>query len=609
MDIKFMNPETGSMLLEDGTVWNIADAVSEMTGVEPDPVIPKVPINTLVPRTGRMVMEDGRVINIANALKDWLAAGGGSGNDAAPVIVSKVSGNPAIATDSADWKMKGLKLFGKSRQAQTTGAQLIPFKMGAEMTSYDGNIKCVPKKDGFHFKLDGVSSASASSDIYFCGDPDSTVESSYHEYENLPAGTYYGKIIGTNYTLFVIVWRDGSPETILTTTSRGTFTVQDGDKFRIFIRPAANATGSVVQAIISKQNDDIMYEPYTGGAPSPSPEYPQEITSIGEGGQVKADVMDGNILPPSKNSYVDFPLKKGSELYLVTENNTPSNGGNIKFIDKNENIVWFGIDKGETKESITLRVDVKGFFNDLVSGVNHALFVGSDLPYEPYKTPQTLTLSTPNGLPGIPVSSGGNYTDADGQQWMCDEVDFERGKYVQRVKKEHLNRIPNFIETLNIPGRFLWDNALTNLFKTANYAAISNFAKWNSWSGNSKKGDAFAISNRTIYYKPKDTMTAEEVNALFSEMMASDNPPYILGQLETPIETDLSPEEIAAYKALHTNYPTTVVTCGSDPEPGIELGYVADVKNHLEQNYVKKADFKKLETRVSALESAAVQTI
>ena len=40
---------------------------------------------------------------------------------------------------------------------------------------------------------------------------------------------------------------------------------------------------------------------------------------------------------------------------------------------------------------------------------------------------QTLTLPTPTGLPGIPVASGGNYTDLQGQQWVCDEVDLERG--------------------------------------------------------------------------------------------------------------------------------------------------------------------------------------
>ena len=48
---------------------------------------------------------------------------------------------------------------------------------------------------------------------------------------------------------------------------------------------------------------------------------------------------------------------------------------------------------------------------------------------------QTIALQTPNGLPGIPVASGGNYTDPTGQRWVCDEVDLERGVRVQRVDK------------------------------------------------------------------------------------------------------------------------------------------------------------------------------
>ena len=40
---------------------------------------------------------------------------------------------------------------------------------------------------------------------------------------------------------------------------------------------------------------------------------------------------------------------------------------------------------------------------------------------------QTLTLPTPTGLPGIPVTSGGNYTDPQGQQWVCDEIDLKKG--------------------------------------------------------------------------------------------------------------------------------------------------------------------------------------
>lgn len=54
---------------------------------------------------------------------------------------------------------------------------------------------------------------------------------------------------------------------------------------------------------------------------------------------------------------------------------------------------------------------------------------------------QTLTLPTPNGLPGIPVTSGGNYTDPQGQQWVCDEVDLERGVKVQRVNRLKLDAL------------------------------------------------------------------------------------------------------------------------------------------------------------------------
>ena len=47
--------------------------------------------------------------------------------------------------------------------------------------------------------------------------------------------------------------------------------------------------------------------------------------------------------------------------------------------------------------------------------------------------PKTLTVSTPNGLPGVSVSSGGNYTDENGRQWICDEIDYTKGVRLQRI--------------------------------------------------------------------------------------------------------------------------------------------------------------------------------
>lgn len=65
--------------------------------------------------------------------------------------------------------------------------------------------------------------------------------------------------------------------------------------------------------------------------------------------------------------------------------------------------------------------------------------------YSPYRE-QLLTLPTPNGLPGIPVTSGGNYTDPQGQQWICDEVDLERGVWVQRVDKTSFDNTKTLTE-------------------------------------------------------------------------------------------------------------------------------------------------------------------
>ena len=114
--------------------------------------------------------------------------------------------------------------------------------------------------------------------------------------------------------------------------------------------------------------------------------------------------------------------------------------------------------------------------------------------YSPYRE-QFLTLSTPNGLPGIPVTSGGNYTDSSGQQWVCDEVDLAREVMVQRIDKAALD----------------------------------------------------------------DTKPLAEQNAI----------------LATPIETPLTPAELAAYKALTTYAPDTVVQASDGA--GVKLDYQRDV--------------------------------
>ena len=76
MDITSMSPVTGRLVKEDGSIYNIADALSN--GSEPV-TSQTVPIHAMSPRTGRMVREDGTIVNVAELIEELLSSGGGTG--------------------------------------------------------------------------------------------------------------------------------------------------------------------------------------------------------------------------------------------------------------------------------------------------------------------------------------------------------------------------------------------------------------------------------------------------------------------------------------------------------------------------------------------------
>lgn len=186
--------------------------------------------------------------------------------------------------------------------------------------------------------------------------------------------------------------------------------------------------------------------------------------------------------------------------------------------------------------------------------------------YEPYIPAQTFAVSTPNALPGIPVVTGGNYTDADGQQWVGNLVDFATGKHTLFVNKEILVNAPNFTESPDHPGFFIWDNAVGNTYKDASNPCILNFAPYGTVDA-----ECAYINGQQIAYRPATPMTAEEINALFVQMQSSSVPAYLIGQLAYPVESNLSAEQIEAFKQLHTYEPTTIVE--NDQNVRMEVEY------------------------------------
>lgn len=312
---------------------------------------------------------------------------------------------------------------------------------------------------------------------------------------------------------------------------------------------------------------------------TPSVENPVPIVNAGEGGSITVEVTGRNLLKPnSHNTYYEFPLKANTVMTLMT-NGKPSQGGNIKFSATDGSNVWFSIDAGQTRVCRSIgNKDVKGFYDQLNvgGGLEYMFAVGDIKTYTPYVEPQSLTLQTPNGLPGIPVSKDGNYTDADGQQWICDEIDLERGKYVQRVKEVNPADYDDWIlDDSTEPIRFKVNRIPDTINERKRFEVLSNRFVFNS---ENKVGVSFAYADEIYFYLPSTVTTVEQAKQWFV-----DNPTTLMYMLGTPIEINLTPEEIAAYKALRTYGPTTVIT--NDAGAGMEATYVADTKAYIDKKF------------------------
>ena len=178
---------------------------------------------------------------------------------------------------------------------------------------------------------------------------------------------------------------------------------------------------------------------------------------------------------------------------------------------------------------------------------------------------QTLTLQTPNALPGVPVTSGGNYTDENGQQWMCDEVDLARGVYLHRVTKFKLTSSMNWTKAGNNVDRY---------FCTFDgIDAAGTFCTHFSAAINGETVGGIATSNSNIIgfaYAERGTTTVSDFKAFLDA-----NEVYIYVPLAIPVKTALSAAELAAYKALTTYAPTTVISVTDGA--GAEMKYQRDV--------------------------------
>lgn len=512
--------------------------------------------------------------------------------DAYSVVQTVVTGNPALLEGVKGSRFTSLIIHGKSTQESTTGAQLLNPELYKTYTSL-ASANITTNDDG-SITLSGTASQTVGVNV--------DITSS-----GLKAGTYYLSCEGIVNSWIRLCTKKVGAEfyEYVNSDSYGVFDNMDSYKEAYFqiVLIEGKTYNETIYPMLNVGDTALPWEPYTGGAPSPSPSYPQEIESAGQSGEIGIEVGNNGYI--QKGTYFldvrPFSLKKGYTYHIKCEKIITTIINCFVMNEYNESFKHSAelYDYGYTTKKLTIpnstgivdkecmmpkRYDGDGYtFTVKAEGLylyqavnspdknTDELYIGyaPNILNEEYKK-QTLIIPTPGGLPGIPVSSGGNYTDEKGQQWVADEIDLAKGERVQWVK------------TVVFDGSEKWKaQSGANYFSCKKQVDAKNDAPLHGLSPNIRVVNYAVIDStqeqnviayiymwrlRLADIDMQNGATVDDLKAFLSK-----NPITVYYASDVPIRTPLPPETIAAYKALHTYSPTTTVI--NDAGAGMSVGY------------------------------------
>lgn len=542
----------------------------------------------------------------------------------AGAIINSARGERIAVGDSAGAFFEGMKLYGKSEQVQTKGYQL--FDASKIPTKSIGGATITNNGDG-SFTIGGSGNLTGNILIQYA----LTNEEAKKLFK---AGRVTLK--GDKTSPFIYLKFKNAAGTIKELQTIGEDSARyldltsehiNSEGFQASLGIYGNSGSAIVPGTVKPmvyQDGDGTWESFSDGKASPSMEYKQDPESVGDGGAIEIGVLRKNLCKVTSVLNASFNENTGT-LVNNAKNNTVRSYIKIQSYDGDKFLTEIPVNNtGKTEKTFS----VNGTFNRIrlsfagdksegsimmdVSYLNYGEYTlsmdieeigtnkgriskimllnkgGSDEFFEPFQHQQA-SLSTPNGLPGIKVDSGGNYTDSNGQQWVCDEMDFKRGKYVQRVRQFPLNICnPHYHTSYSSDSYYCFDllnpnsNDTKNIYKRA---VLCNAFVAKNGSNMQHINDIEGISTNPetryseyIYIRVKASRLPGGKDAAQFRKWLIDNNVQIIEQIN-PIETDIPEETMTAYRKLYTNYPTTVIQ--NDSGAGMEVEYVADTKQFI----------------------------
>lgn len=490
--------------------------------------------------------------------------------------------------DSDSEKIVDMMVYGKSEQVSTTGSQLLDLSV---TPNAHRNQHVFDKTTGIYTHT--VETAYDSNRWIISSNPNTDMIISCKNIEN-------GMRI--EVSRFLQNEANSTICTIDSSNKKATFNTKTWNEFTISIFGYATGKQTAEDIMLEKGTEAHSYEPYTGGQPSPSPDYPQEIKSVVNPTikVVGKNLLNATLQTTTHNGVTcanngdgTYTLNGTStadtDFYIYgtwsTVNNIHLDSQKTYIVKKsgNKNIQFYaGIPDTYTTvasledEQIKNQVGISFFICRILSGVtlnNFTIYpqieegsVSTD--FQPYHE-QTVTL--PYTLNAIPVSSGGNVT-IDGQQYIADYVNMERGKLVRCVYEMEVN---------GEDKSFVQENQ------------YCNYSVRNLPSAKLKESE-IAYSLSSFFSEP--VMFNTEFGLLYVEKenyaqvlndSAKNKTGHIAYALATPTEIGLTPEEIQAFKALATYYPVTNISVNSEQLDGYTV-FNYPISMASGWNYVKK---------------------
>ena len=502
----------------------------------------------------------------------------------------------AHITDSDNGKIQDMMIYGKSEQFTTTGKNLLKIKDGTQTT----RGVTVTAKDGV-VALKGTATETGWTIL----DIDSFVLDGTCI---LSANTHTNVVVVlANKSFGAVLEQNKSNALENAEASKVCFTVTEGKTYDI----------SNILIQIEKGSVATSYEPYTGGIPSPSPDYPQEIKSV-VNPTVKVcgkNLLNLTLQTTTMNGVTCTANGDGTctlngtsiastDFYIYgdwnTANSIPLDSQKTYIVKKsgNENIQFHvGIPDIYTTVAslkdgqIKNQVGISFVICRVLSGVtlnNFTIYpqieegsVSTD--FQPY---HEQAVALPYTLNAIPVESGGNVT-IDGQQYIADYVDVERGKVVRNVENVTFNGAENENwELWNADKEKIWSFMFVNSLKTFTNGSVSKCNRF-EFNANESIDRTFWLCNPSGMpsLQIKNRIIGKDITAFKSWL--SNNPINVIYPLRIPIEEELTAEHAQALKELATYYPVTNISIGSEQLDGYTaFNYPISMANGW--NYVKK---------------------